>query len=60
MTGTVAETVAVTEAVTASGTAFRRVTVDSQDGCRYTIPNGRGVATGFQPVGDSVGDISPL
>ncbi len=33
------------------GTAFGHVTDDSQDGCRYTIKNGRCVATGFQPVG---------
>ena len=26
--------------------------VDSQDGCRYTLHDGRCVATGFQPVGD--------
>ncbi len=31
----------------------RHATVDSQDGCRYTIPNARGVAIGFQPVDDS-------
>ncbi len=35
------------------GTAFGHVTDDSQDGCRYTIKNGRCVATGFQPVGGS-------
>ncbi len=33
------------------GAAFGHVTDDSQDGCRYTIKNGRCVATGFQPVG---------
>ncbi len=31
----------------------RHATVDSQDGCRYTIPKARGVAIGFQPVDDS-------
>ncbi len=34
-------------------TLNRHATVDSQDGCRYTIPNARGVAIGFQPVDDS-------
>jgi hypothetical protein len=51
-TGTVA--VAVSETVAGAVTVFRRITVDSQDGYRYTTRNGRGVATGFQPVGGSV------
>ncbi len=40
-------------ALTRTRTRNRHATVDSQDGCRYTIPNARGVAIGFQPVDDS-------
>jgi hypothetical protein len=43
-----AGTVAV--AVTVAATALRRVTDDSQDGCRYTTQSRHCVATGFQPV----------
>ncbi len=41
-------------ALTRARARNRHATVDSQDGCRYTIPNARGVAIGFQPVDDSV------